>query len=44
MLPGTYGKKVFISCPFDRKHDPLFRAMVFAVRTFVLAFLDANPW
>jgi hypothetical protein len=31
MLPSTYGKNVFINCPFDRKHNPLFRAMVFAV-------------
>ena len=31
MLPATYSRNVFINCPFDRKHDLVFRAMVFAV-------------
>jgi hypothetical protein len=31
MLPAAYSRNVFINCPFDRKHNALFRAMVFAV-------------
>jgi hypothetical protein len=31
MLPTLYSKNVFINCPFDQKHKPLFRAMIFAV-------------
>jgi hypothetical protein len=31
MLPGTYSTNVFINCPFDSRHEPLLRAMVFAV-------------
>jgi hypothetical protein len=31
MPPSTYSENVFINCPFDQKHKPLFRAMVFAV-------------
>lgn len=31
MLPAMYSSNVFINCPFDRQHDPLFRAIVFAV-------------
>jgi hypothetical protein len=31
MPSGTYSQNVFINCPFDQKHKPLFRAMVFAV-------------
>lgn len=31
MLPADYSRNVFINCPFDRRHTPLFRAMVFAV-------------
>jgi len=31
MLPAAYDTNVFINCPFDRKHEPLLQAMVFAV-------------
>lgn len=31
MSAGRYQQHVFINCPFDNKHAPLFRAMVFAV-------------
>jgi hypothetical protein len=31
MARKSYNKSVFINCPFDRKYQPLFRAMVFAV-------------
>ncbi|HKP77136.1 MAG TPA: hypothetical protein VJT67_16510 [Longimicrobiaceae bacterium] len=31
MLPADYSRNVFINCPFDQRHEPLFRAMVFAV-------------
>jgi len=31
MSVATYAKNVFINCPFDPRHTPLFRAMVFAV-------------
>jgi hypothetical protein len=31
MLPASYSRNVFINCPFDRKHDPVFKAIVFAV-------------
>jgi hypothetical protein len=28
---AAYAQNVFINCPFDQRHTPLFRAMVFAV-------------
>jgi hypothetical protein len=31
MPSSDYSRNVFINCPFDSKHKPLFRAMVFAV-------------
>lgn len=31
MPSSDYSRNVFINCPFDPKHKPLFRAMVFAV-------------
>lgn len=31
MLPAAYSRNVFINCPFDEQHDPLLRAIVFAV-------------
>ncbi|HEX8244139.1 MAG TPA: hypothetical protein VF541_11600 [Longimicrobium sp.] len=31
MTAADYENNVFINCPFDQKHTPLFRAMVFAV-------------
>ena len=32
MQSSDYSKNVFINCPFDSDYDPLFDAMVFAVR------------
>ena len=36
--PHDYTENVFINCPFDRDYEPLFYAMIFAVRD-----LDLNP-
>lgn len=32
LKPHDYNKSVFINCPFDSAYEPLFRALIFAVR------------
>jgi len=36
VVPHDYAKNVFINCPFDKDYEPLFYAMIFAIRDLEL--------
>ena len=38
LVPHDYAKSVFINCPFDKDYEPVFYALMFAIRD-----LDFNP-
>jgi hypothetical protein len=42
LLPHDYAESVFINCPFDRDYEPLFYAIVFAVRDLGLKARSAK--
>src|SRR5215212_3185258 len=41
-VPHDYARSVFINCPFDNDYEPLFRAMVFAIRDLELIPISAK--
>lgn len=42
LVPHDFAKSVFINCPFDRDYEPLFYAMIFAIRDLKLKARSAR--
>jgi hypothetical protein len=42
LVPHDYAQNVFINCPFDKDYEPLFYAMVFAIRDLDLTPISAQ--